>query len=144
MRLTDDVTGPDGTRIAAGTAVLLEVAAADSLVTLRVRAIQHDGDLLPLVATAAVEGDMQGSRVSNGSDKKKVIGGAIAGAIIGQVLGRDTRGTIIGAAGGAAAGAMAARRSGTTEHCLPAGATVRVVLDQPLVVTTPAATGAGA
>ncbi len=142
MRLTDDVTGPDGTRIAAGTAVLLEVAAADSLVTLRVRAIQHDGDLVPLVATAAVDGDMEGARVANGSDKKKVIGGAIAGAIIGQVLGRDTRGTIIGAAGGAAAGAIAARRSGTTERCLPAGATVRVVLDQPLVVTTPATSGA--
>jgi hypothetical protein len=144
MRLTEDVTGPDGARIAAGTAVLLEVAAADSLVTLRVRAIQHDGDLLPLVATAAVDGDLEGARVANGSDKKKVIGGAIAGAIIGQVLGRDTRGTIIGAAGGAAAGAMAARRSGTSERCLPAGAAVRVVLDQPLVVTAPATTGAGA
>lgn len=139
MRLTDDVIGPDGTRIAAGTAVLLEVAAADSVVTLRVRSIQHDGALLPVTATAAVESDMEGARVANGSDKKKVIGGAIAGAIIGQVLGKDTRATVIGAAGGAAAGAMAARRSGSSERCLPAGAAVRVVLDAPLMMP-----GAGA
>lgn len=135
MRLTDDVVGPDGTRIAAGTAVLLEVASADSVVRLRVRSIQHDGALLPVTATAAVESEMEGARVENGSDKKKVIGGAIAGAIIGQVLGKDTRSTVIGAAGGAAAGAAAARRSGSSERCLPAGALVRVVLDAPLMVT---------
>jgi hypothetical protein len=139
MRLTDDVVGADGTRLAAGTAVLLEVAAVDSIVTLRVRSIQHDGALLPVSATAAIDSDMEGARVENGSDKKKVIGGAIVGAIIGQVLGKDTRSTVIGAAGGAAAGAAAARRSGGSERCLPAGAAVRVVLDAPLMLT-----GAGA
>jgi hypothetical protein len=136
MRLTSDVDGPDGTRIPAGTSVLLEVAGADSVVTLRVRAIQHEGELRPLVATASVATAMDDSRVENGSDKKKVIGGAIAGAIIGQVLGKDTRSTVIGAAGGAAAGAAAARAGGTTERCLPAGATVRVVLDAPLTIAT--------
>jgi len=135
MRLTDDVIGADGTRIAAGTAVLLEVASADSVVRLRVRAIQHDGALLPLTATAAVDAKMEGARVENGSDKKKVIGGAILGAIVGQVLGKDTRSTVIGAAGGAAAGAAAARRGATGEQCLPAGALVRVVLDAPLMIT---------
>jgi hypothetical protein len=139
MRLTEDAIGPDGMRVAAGTAVLLEVAAADSVVTLRVRAIQHDGALLPVVATAAVQSEMEGARVANGNDTKKVIGGAIAGAILGQILGKDTRATVIGAAGGAAAGTIAARRAGTSERCLPAGATVRVVLDAPLMLT-----GAGA
>jgi len=135
MRLTDEVVGPDGTRLAAGTAVLLEVAGADSLVSLRVRAIQHDGNLLPLSATAAVESEMEGARVANGSDTKKVVGGAIAGAIIGQILGKDTRSTVIGAAGGAAAGTIAAQRGGSSERCLPAGALVRVVLDAPLMIT---------
>jgi len=135
MRLTDEVIGPDGTRLAAGTAVLLEVASADSVVTLRVRSIQHDGTLHAVSATAAVESEMEGARVANGSDTKKVIGGAIAGAIIGQILGKDTRATVIGAAGGAAAGTIAARRGGSSERCLPAGARIRVVLDAPLVVT---------
>jgi hypothetical protein len=139
VRLTSEVVGPDGTHLAAGTAVLLEVASADSVVTLRVRSIQHDGTLHPVTATAAVQSEMEGARVANGSDTKKVIGGAIAGAIIGQILGKDTRATVIGAAGGAAAGTIAAQRSGSSERCLPAGALVRVVLDAPLVVT-----GAGA
>jgi hypothetical protein len=135
MRLTDEVIGPDGTRLTAGTAVLLEVASADSVVTLRVRSIQHDGTLHAVSATAAVESEMEGARVANGSDTKKVIGGAIAGAIIGQILGKDTRATVIGAAGGAAAGTIAARRGGSSERCLPAGARIRVVLDAPLMVT---------
>ena len=135
MRLTNEVGGLDGTRLAAGTAVLLEVESADSVVTLRVRSVQHDGTLLPVTATATVESDMEGARVENGSDRKKVIGGAIVGAIIGQVLGKDTRSTVIGAAGGAAAGAAAARRGGGSERCLPAGALVRVVLDAPLLIS---------
>lgn len=138
MRLAAPVTGADGTVLAAGTAVLLEVAAVDSTVVLRARSLQHDGELHPLVATASAETALEESRVASGSDKGKVIGGAIAGAILGQVLGKDTRATVIGAAGGAAAGTIAARRSGSRERCLPAGATVRVVLDQPLTTIGPA------
>jgi hypothetical protein len=135
MRLATDITGPDGLRLAAGTPVLLELASAtDSVLTFRVKAVSHDGVLHPIVASAAVESDMEGSRVANGSDKKKVIGGAIAGAILGQILGKDTKSTVIGAAGGAAAGTVMAARGGTTEQCLAAGATVRVVVLEPVLV----------
>jgi hypothetical protein len=135
MRLTAPVTGPDGAVLPAGTAVLLEVLRADSLLELRVRSVQVDGELLPLVATTTLDTPIEDATTGGGVDKKKVIGGAIAGAIIGQVLGKDTRGTVIGAAGGAAAGAVAGRRAGIKERCLPEGATVRVVLDQPLLTS---------
>lgn len=132
MRLREPVSGPDGALLPAGTAVLLEVAQADTTVVLRVRSVQVDGELLPLVASATPDAPAVETTTGGGVDKKKVIGGAIAGAIIGQVLGKDTRGTVIGAAGGAAAGAAAGRRAGVRERCLPEGAIVRVVLDQPL------------
>ncbi len=136
MRLTSDVTGPDGARLIAGTAVLLELASAsDSGLVFRVKGVSVEGQIEPVVATASVESDLEGSRVSGGDDKKKVIGGAIAGAILGGILGRDTKGAVIGAAGGAAAGTIAARRGGTTEQCLAAGSTVRVVLKESLVIT---------
>lgn len=135
MRLTSAVSGPDGARLEAGTPVLLELAATDSGLVFRVKGVSVDGELYPVRATASIESEMKGSRVAGGSDTKKVIGGAIAGAILGQILGKDTRSTVIGAAGGAAAGTIAARRSGTTEQCLPAGGTVRVVLVEPLIVT---------
>ncbi len=145
MRLSSEVTGPDGTRLAAGTPVLLELAAAtDSVLTFRVKSVSLDGELYPMTGSATVESEMEGSRVAGGSDKKKVIGGAIAGAILGQVLGRNTKGTVIGAAGGAAAGAVLAARSGSTEQCLAAGSTVRVVVLEPVVTTTGADEGAGA
>lgn len=134
MRLATDVTAADGTRLNAGTPVLLELAAAnDSVLTFRVKSISLDGELYPLLATATVESELEGSRVAGGSDKKKVIGGAIAGAILGQILGKDTKSTVIGAAGGAAAGTVIASRSGSTEQCLAAGSTVRVVVLQPVM-----------
>ncbi len=135
IRLTSAVTGPDGARLEAGTPVLLELASTDSGLVFKVKGVSIDGELYPVVATASIESEMEGSRMAGGSDKKKIIGGAIAGAILGQILGRDTRSTVIGAAGGAAAGTIAARRSGTSEQCLPAGGTIRVVLSEPLIVT---------
>ncbi len=134
MRLASDVTGQDGVRLAAGTPVLLELATAtDSTLTFRVLSISIDGELFPVTATAAIESELSNTRVAGGNDKAKIIGGAIAGAIAGRILGGDTKGTVIGAAGGAAAGTVAARRGGTTERCLAAGGTVRVVLTEPLL-----------
>jgi hypothetical protein len=134
MRLASDVAGTDGTRLAAGTPVLLELATAtDSTLTFRVLSISIEGELLPVTATAAIESELSNARVSGGNDKAKIIGGAIAGAIAGRILGGDTKGAVIGAAGGAAAGTVAAKRGGTTERCLAAGGTVRVVLTEPLL-----------
>jgi hypothetical protein len=136
MRLASPVTGPDGFVFAAGTPVLLELASAtDSTLVFRVKSVSLDGELYPITASARIETELEGVRVSGGNDKKKVIGGAILGAIVGQMIGKDTKGTVIGAAGGAAAGAAAARAGGSSERCLPAGGTVRVVLEQPLIMT---------
>ncbi len=138
MRLASEVTGPDGFVFAAGTPVLLELASAtDSTLVFRVKSVSIEGELYPITASAQVNSELEGRRVSGGSDKKKVIGGAILGAILGQMIGKDTKGTVIGAAGGAAAGAAAARATGTSERCLPAGGLVRVVLEQPLIMTGP-------
>jgi len=118
--------------------VLLELASAtDSTLVFRVKSVSIEGELYPITASAQVNSELEGRRVSGGSDKKKVIGGAILGAILGQMIGKDTKGTVIGAAGGAAAGAAAARATGTSERCLPAGGLVRVVLEQPLIMTGP-------
>lgn len=131
MRLASAVRGPDGLELAVGTPVLLQLeAATDSGLVFRVLSISYDGELYPVVASAAVESEMEGARVSGGNDKGSVIGGAIAGAILGRVLGGSTKGTVVGAAGGAAAGAVMARRGGQSEQCLPAGATVRVQLKE--------------
>jgi hypothetical protein len=134
MRLASDVNGADGVRLAAGTPVLLELATAtDSALTFRVLSVSINGELLPVTATASIESALDNARVSGGNDKAKIIGGAIAGAIAGRILGGDTKGAVIGAAGGAAAGTVAARRGGSTERCLAAGGTVRVVLTEPLL-----------
>lgn len=139
MRLASAVTGPDGFVFAAGTPVLLELASAtDSTLVFRVRSVSLEGELYPITASARLESELEGVRVSGGDDKKKVIGGAILGAIVGRMIGKDAKGTVIGAAGGAAAGAAVARAGATSERCLPAGGTVRVVLEQPLIMTGPA------
>ena len=133
MRLANAVVGPDGLALAAGTPVLLQlVATADSALSFRVLSISYNGELYPVVASVEVESEMEGARVAGGSDKKSVIGGALAGAILGRVLGGGTKGTVVGAAGGAAAGAAMARRNSITEQCLPAGALVTVRLTEPV------------
>jgi len=135
--LVQDVSGPDGARIPAGTPVLLEMAPAGDggSFEFRVKAVQVDGTLVPLEGTVRVDGTLTERRVSKGGDKGKVVAGAIAGAILGRVLGGGTRGTVIGAAGGAAAGTAAAARNSVTERCLPAGATLTVTLSAPLILT---------
>jgi uncharacterized protein YcfJ len=75
-------------------------------------------------------------RVSEGNDKAKVIGGAVAGAILGKVLGGSGKSTAVGAAAGAAAGTIAAARSGNVDRCLPAGSTITVTLSSPLVLAS--------
>jgi outer membrane lipoprotein SlyB len=71
---------------------------------------------------------------SASSDRKKVIGGAIAGAILGQMIGKDTRSTVIGAAAGAAAGTAAAKMGDKGEACLAAGTPIRIRLDEAVVM----------
>lgn len=135
--LSADAVASDGTRLAAGTPILIEMAPAASPgdFAFLVKSVHVDGVLVPVEGTVSVEGATTERRVSKGGDKGKVVGGAIAGAILGRVLGGGTRGTVIGAAGGAAAGTVAAARNSVTEKCLPAGATLTVTLSAPLVLS---------
>lgn len=139
---TEDVRGDKGALIPAGTSVVLEVVSVTpgdspetASIALRVRSVLV-GDPLPVEASVTVVSELaRGSETKNGgSDKKKVIGGAIAGAVLGQIMGRDTKSTVIGAAAGAAAGTAAAAATRKYHACLPAGGALRVTTSQPIIM----------
>ena len=137
------VTGSSGAYIPAGSKAVLEVVSAStgdspeqSRIVFRVRALyvgdasyQVSGDVTP--ASGLERSKVAGNQ---GSDKKKVIGGAIAGAIIGQMLGHDTKSTVIGAATGAAAGTAVAKSGERYEGCMREGATLRLTLAEPIAM----------
>jgi hypothetical protein len=132
--------GTNGATIRAGTTVVLEVSsveradpAENSRIHFHVRAIDVNGESYPADGEVTTSSAMETSRVSTGSDKTKVVGGAIAGAILGRVLGGGTKGTVIGAAAGAAAGTAAARRSQTSDACLPNGSSLQLTLTRDIV-----------
>jgi len=145
--LNEAVTGTNGAFIPAGSAVVLEVASvppADSpenaQVAFRVRSIVVNDKTYNVDATVTPTGQLEKTKVADpngGTDKTKVVGGAIAGAILGQMIGHSTKGTIIGAATGAAAGAAASHAGGSKwQACLPAGASLRLTLNSPLVISS--------
>lgn len=142
-RLTSAVRGDNGAVIPEGTTVVLEVASVtpgdrpeDAQIALRVRAIVLNDEPVGVDGDVAVVSDLERRQVpgDKNSDRRKVVGGAIAGAILGQILGKDTRSTVIGAAAGGAAGAVAAAASRKYEACLPAGGSVRVTTSQPIAL----------
>jgi uncharacterized protein YcfJ len=77
---------------------------------------------------------METERVSSGSDRTKVVGGAVAGAVLGRIFGKSTKATVIGAAAGAAAGTAAAKSSQRSGACLPDGSALRLTLSREIVV----------
>ena len=142
--ISEPVTGENGASLPAGTAVVLEVISVTpgdtpetAQISLRVRSIVYGAEPIGVEAHVAVLSPLERGEIARngGSDKKKVIGGAIAGAVIGQVMGRDTRSTVIGAAAGAAAGTAAAAATRTYHACLPAGSSLRVTTTQPIVLS---------
>jgi len=145
--LNEAIVGTNGAVLPAGSAVVLEVAQvppADSpenaQVTFRVRSVVVNDKTYNVDATVTPTGQLEKTKVSDpnqGTDKTKVIGGAIAGAILGQMIGHNAKGTIIGAAAGGAAGAAASHVGGSRwQACLPAGAPLRLTLNSPLVLSS--------
>ena len=135
------ITGSNGAVIPAGSTVVLEVTSVEradpieaSRIHFHVRAIDVNGESRAAEGDVATLSRMEAARVSGGSDRTKVVGGAVAGAILGRVLGGGTKGTVIGAAAGAAAGGAAARRSQSTQACLPEGSTLQLTLSREIVV----------
>jgi hypothetical protein len=140
---TETMRGENGAVIPAGTTVVLEVASVtpgdtpqSAQITLRVRSIDINDEPVSAPADVAILSGLERREVprDKGSDRRKVVGGAVAGAVIGQIMGRDTRSTVIGAAAGAAAGTAAAAASRKYDACLPAGSTVRITTSQPIAV----------
>jgi hypothetical protein len=140
--LNESVTGSNGAVIPSGSTVVLEVASVtpgengqDPKIAFRVKSVvvndktySVSGDVTPLAP-------LDKTKVADGgTDKTKVIGGAIAGAIIGQMIGHNTKGTVIGAAAGAATGAAVGHNSEQWAACLPAGAPMRLTLASPIVM----------
>lgn len=139
--VSSTVTGSNGAVIPAGSTVVLEVTSVEradpiqaSRIRFHVRAIDVSGESRPGEGDVATLGQMETVRVSGGSDRTKVVGGAIAGAVLGRVLGGGTKGTVIGAAAGAAAGSAAGKRSQGTEACLPEGSALQLTLSREIVV----------
>lgn len=135
--------GTNGVMIPAGSRALVEVATVTPgegskppTITFRVRSIVTDAGTFAATGDAEPTGELERSRAegSKSSDMKKVIGGAILGAVLGQAMGKDTKGTVIGAAAGAAAGTAAAKATAKSDSCLPAGAPLRLVLEEAVVI----------
>jgi hypothetical protein len=140
--VNEPVRGTNGAEIPAGSKVVLEVASIDAAeppangqVVVRATSVAIGDESYPASGGGTMAGPLErtpGAR-SASSDRKKVVGGAIAGAILGQMMGRDTRSTVIGAAAGAAAGTAAAKMGDQGEACLAAGTPIRIVLDEAVV-----------
>jgi hypothetical protein len=134
--------GTNGAVIPAGTTVVLEVTSVDradpieaSRIHFHVRAIDVNGESYPGEGEVATLSQMETERVSSGgSDRTKVVGGAVAGAVLGRILGKSTKATVIGAAAGAAAGGAAGRRSQSTQACLAAGSSLQLTLSREIVM----------
>ena len=142
--VSSPTVGSNGAVIPAGATVVLEVVSVErgdpietSRIQFHVRAIDVDGSAYPVDGNLATLGTMEPSRVSSGSDRTKVVGGAVACAVLGRILGRGTKGAVIGAAAGAAAGGAAARASRSSDACLPDGSPLSLTLSRELAVRRP-------
>jgi hypothetical protein len=133
--------GSNGAVIPAGATVVLEVTSVEradpvqaSRIHFHVRAIDVDGQLYPAEGELTTLSQMETERLSGGSDRTKVVGGAVAGAVLGRILGGGAKGTVIGAAAGAAAGGAVANRSQNTRACLAAGSSLQLTLSREIVM----------
>jgi hypothetical protein len=133
--------GSNGAVIPAGATVVLEVTSVEkadpvqaSRIHFHVRAIDVNGESYPGEGEVTTLSQMETERLSGGSDRTKVVGGAVAGAILGQILGKSTKATVIGAAAGAAAGTAAAKRSEKSQACLAAGSSLELTLSREIVM----------
>ncbi len=109
-------------------------ASTDGTLKLAVTSVTVRGESYPIQATVASAATVRQGRGVTGKEAAKVGVGAAAGAIVGRIVGKDTKGAVIGGVAGAAAGAGVAAATRTVDVVLPAGAAVKITLDQPLSV----------
>ena len=133
--VTNTISGSNGAAIPAGSAVVLEVASVtENGIAFSVHSVELNGRNYPISGDVYSTGDLERVRLNPESDKKKVIGGAVAGALLGQLMKKNTKGTVIGAAAGAATGAAAAKMTEKYDSCLGEGAPMRLTLNSALLM----------
>ncbi len=140
--LNESVTGSNGAVIPSGSTVVLEVASVtpgdngtDPKIALRVKSVVVSDKTYPVSGDVTPLAPLDKTKIADGgTDKTKVVGGAIAGAILGQMIGHNTKGTLIGAAAGAATGAAVGHQGEQWAACLPAGAPMRLTLSSPIMM----------
>jgi hypothetical protein len=139
--VSDAIVGTNGAVIPAGATVVLEVSSVEraapaerSRIRFHVRAIDVNGESYPGEGQVVTLSSMEPVRVSGGSGRTKVVGGAVAGAVLGRILGGSTKGAVIGAAAGAAAGTAAARHGERTDACLADGSSLELTLSREIVM----------
>ena len=141
--VTGPIVGSNGAVVPAGATMVLEIASVsptsnggNSAMAVHVVSVEFNGMSYPVSGDATVQTPFERTRITTdqNGDAKKVVGGAIAGAIIGQLIGHNTKGTVIGAAAGAATGAVVAKAGEQYEECVPLGASIRVTLNQALIL----------
>jgi len=139
--LRSDVTDSDGNDvIAQGTPSRWVVTRSSTegdqtLLAVQLDAIRVGGEWTPVEGTVT-QADVDVDPSDTGGETAAKIGvGAAAGAIVGQILGKDTESTLAGAGVGAAVGTAVALTTRSGNATLPAGSTITVRLDQPLVLS---------
>jgi hypothetical protein len=131
-----DLLVPAGTRADGVVAFAQESPSADepAVLQLRLASLEIAGETRPFEATTVDASANAGTRDSGGETAAKIAVGTAAGALLGRVLGRDREGAVIGAGAGAVAGAVFAVTTNEGHATISEGATVTVVLDEPLVI----------
>ena len=133
--ITERISGANGAEIPAGSSVVVQVASvSEEGISFVVHSVELNGRNYPVSGDIYSAGELERVRLNAASDRKKVIGGAVAGALLGQIMKKDTRGTVIGAAAGAATGAVAAKMTEKYDNCLPQGAPMRMTLSSALLM----------
>jgi YmgG-like glycine-zipper protein len=142
--LNSAVTGSNGAVIPAGSTIVLEVASTNAgqngegaQIAFRIRSLVINDKTYDVNGDVSTVSPLEKTKIANAdpnAEKKKVVGGAIAGAILGQMIGHNTKGTIIGAAAGAATGAAISRSGESYEGCLPAGSSLHITLNSPILM----------
>lgn len=106
-----------------------------TLLAVQLDAIRIGGEWQSVEGTVT-QADLHVDQGDTGGETAAKIGvGAAAGAIIGQILGKDTESTLAGAGVGAAVGTAVALTTRGGSATLPAGSSITVQLDQPLVLS---------
>lgn len=105
-----------------------------AVLALRLETLELNGESLPLDATIVEADSKSDTRDSGGETAAKIAVGAAAGALVGRIIGKDTKGALIGAGAGAAAGTVFAITTKGGQASIDEGATIAIVLDQPLQV----------